>query len=782
MVSYVGHLLCGIRGVIFLTRTQVKQSVLQQYNDLVGGGSGSNNNSGDASKRFYFIGPKPITLELKNLVDAFDPNTTSITGIGTNAYAVTPKADGEGHLVFVTDKGDIYLINTRGNIVYTGLKSKMISSILHCEFVTTQGSPNVTILLFDAYFINGEGVWATHNLTDRLAFCEKFAKAATSSTSASVSTNPFQVFVKEFDFHNEKNVLTLAKKMLKKSAMLSYKVDGLIFTPVNSYVGQIGPNDKATLGGTWRQVFKWKPPTDNTIDFLIKEIPDLNAEVGKKTLLLQVGCASSVAKKYFNGGKTEYKAMKFVLPGLGFGAAPEVARVQVDSNGIMRCVSTADEILDNYVVEMSYNMATKQWIPNRIRQDKIDEARSGRITANSYETACGVWRSIVNPITEDHISGTTIVTQEMIGYGTGSGGDGDPDGFGLGDGDVYYQGASNKQGARKESEMYAMQEFHNSWVKNRSLIAKVAGGTAIFDLACGKGGDIFKWINNKFTTAIGVDISDDNINNVKNGAYARLSQPRLGPKTKLRYAFLPMSSSEPYKDQLTKISDPFLQNLASCIWGDEKAPPHSPLHPFNGLAKGTHFDVASCQFAFHYFMESKAKFHMFVDNLDSVLKPGGYFIGTCFDGEKVDALLLSKGGLVESKNNISNTLLWSIGKKYDTYKPEFGQKIQVYTDTIHRHHDEYLVPWTFVQEEMKKRGYELPKRELCKQLGLINGVATGTFDSLFDQMKEYAGSSGSGSSGSNDKSIVNALKMSPHEKQFSFLNRWFIFRKNIKIK
>ena len=56
----------------------------------------------------------------------------------------------------------------------------------------------------------------------------------------------------------------------------------------------------------------------------------------------------------------------------------------------------------------------------------------------------------------------------------------------------------------------------------RKLICGIAhnGGTLI-DLACGKAGDLPKWIYAKLAFVFGVDISRDNIENRKDGACAR---------------------------------------------------------------------------------------------------------------------------------------------------------------------------------------------------------------------------------------------------------------------
>ena len=52
----------------------------------------------------------------------------------------------------------------------------------------------------------------------------------------------------------------------------------MIFTPTNLAVGAYAENEQPKLSGSWNRVFKWKPPEENTIDFLVKFQGDL--EIG----------------------------------------------------------------------------------------------------------------------------------------------------------------------------------------------------------------------------------------------------------------------------------------------------------------------------------------------------------------------------------------------------------------------------------------------------------------------------------------------------------------------
>merc|ERR1711976_480542 len=47
------------------------------------------------------------------------------------------------------------------------------------------------------------------------------------------------------------------------------------------------------------------------------------------------------------------------------------------------------------------------------------------------------------------------------------------------------------------------------------------------------------------------------------------------------------------------------------------------------------FDMASCQFAFHYCFESEDQANCMLKNAAECLKPGGYFIGTTPDAQTI---------------------------------------------------------------------------------------------------------------------------------------------------
>lgn len=63
------------------------------------------------------------------------------------------------------------------------------------------------------------------------------------------------------------------------------------------------------------------------------------------------------------------------------------------------------------------------------------------------------------------------------------------------------------------------------------------------------------------------------------------------------------------------------------------------------------FDIVSSQFAMHYLFESEKKLRAFLRNVSDRLEPGGYFVGTTVDAERVIYKIRTEG---KEKLNIGN--------------------------------------------------------------------------------------------------------------------------------
>ena len=225
------------------------------------------------------------------------------------------------------------------------------------------------------------------------------------------------------------------------------------------------------------------------------------------------------------------------------------------------------------------------------------------------------------------------------------------------------------------------------------------------------------------------------------------------------------------------------------------------------------FDICSVQFAVHYFFENIMKLHTFLQNASECTKLGGYFIGTCFDGSRIfQALARLETGDEMSVLNRSGgggiggsdpQKMWSVRKKYHQteFEPDsssIGYEIEVYQDSINKATREYLVNFDYLTQLLENYGFDLVSpEEADTTLMFPMPDGTATFDGMFHNMEmecknkqrgdggEETGGRGGGGGGEWNRRCQqeygSALYMTPEEKQISFYNRYFIFRKNRNI-
>jgi len=187
----------------------------------------------------------------------------------------------------------------------------------------------------------------------------------------------------------------------------------------------------------------------------------------------------------------------------------------------------------------------------------------------------------------------------------------------------------------------ALRKFHN-WIKLQLIhkAKKMTNGKSLLDIAVGRGGDLYKWsgreANLEYVT--GIDSDGDAIFGTKrtvgwDGARERVRQFN-GKKPNVN--LWKLSATDP--DILTKLGEKDNNKV---------------------------YDIVSCQFAFHYFVQ-----HMdhVLSLISSKLKPGGVFIGTASDGDLIKTNLI-KGNVFLHKiiKKKPYPLLEVISKNEDEY-------------------------------------------------------------------------------------------------------------------
>jgi hypothetical protein len=340
----------------------------------------------------------------------------------------------------------------------------------------------------------------------------------------------------------------------------------------------------------------------------------------------------------------------------------------------------------------------------------------------------------------------------------------------LADDDVYYNKTSGDNKTR------SMRDFHNLFVK-KMLITKVAAkGNTLIDYAVGKAGDFPKWIDAKLSFVFGVDLSKDNIENRLDGACARFLNYRKKFYSMPYALFVNGNSGVNIKSgdaMFTEKGKEIVRALFNDGPKDSSILGAGVYRQYGKAVDG--FNISSCQFALHYFFENIEKLNQFLKNVSECTKVDGYFIGSCYDGATMFQALRS----VEKGKSIGlmadDEKIWEITKEYSqtTYDPDIscvGYAIDVYQDSINKTIKEYLVNFTYFTELMRGYGFELLKRDEAVKLGLPN--SSGMFSELFAVMESEI------QQDARQKSRYgSAPMMTAKEKQISFYNRYFVFKK-----
>jgi hypothetical protein len=817
----------GLQGTKYPISYVERDTILQSYMQLIHG------EKYEKPRRVYpsdFIGPSSNTLQIENIQPVKEG--ANINTILKN-YTVTDKADGERKLLYIADDGKLYMIDTNMNVIFTGVKTNektIFDSLLDGEHIKNDKNDNFINLYaaFDVYFINKKSVREFEFLQTsiieetttekpatkfRLGLLQKLIslirpisimesiKKEKSEVSDATSKQlvDFSIRCKNFYYDTDRiSIFDCCSKILtnEKDGLFEYNTDGLIFTPADMAVGatQYDAPPSGLSKSTWDKSFKWKPPQFNTIDFLVSVKKDKTGKdevhyvfeegnnlqgnqnvVQYKTLILRCGFDERkhgfinpfqdiVEDKLPNpkdlDNEETYKPVQF-QPTEPYDPNACYCDITLKQDGSRLFMTTeeGDYFEEDMIVEFKYvieNEKTRRWVPIRVRYDKTSELRAGlKNYGNAYHVANSNWYSIHHPITDNMISTGQNIPDVVINE------------------DIYY----NRNLNTNESNTIALRNFHNLYVKNKLITGVANRGDTLIDYAVGKAGDLSKWIASKLSFVYGIDIAKDNIENQLDGACTRyLKERRKYGESMPRAIFVNGNSGLNIRDGKAMYTEKEKQ-ISNAIFGKGAKDPTllgKGIYKSFGLG-ATGFNISSCQFAIHYFFENKTTFHEFIRNVAECTKINGYFIGTCYDGKEVfERLRKYKKG--ESWSIFKNdSKIFEMTKMYDeTGFPDtdasLGYAINVYQESINLAFREFLVNFEYLIQVMEDYGFVLLKNEELQKNGLPS--STGLFRELFSTMENEMRR--------NKQSGINykkAMEMSTEEKQISFLNRYFIFRK-----
>ncbi len=215
--------------------------------------------------------------------------------------------------------------------------------------------------------------------------------------------------------------------------------------------------------------------------------------------------------------------------------------------------------------------------------------------------------------------------------------------------DKFYSKLIRNLGTRDKSILYHMKCFNN-WVKATQIaeLDPITGShrqpLRVLDLACGKGGDLTKWIIHKrgMRNYVGIDVARGSLKDAAERARTLRKRNKL---TKAVFSCADLGSDVPGRLRHPKAKG--MQKLLT--WSLEDEAPFETGEPeFNmvaggGISPSDKFDIVSIQFAIHYMMQTGTRARRFFHTVSQLLDIGGNLAFTTIDARVIVDHMMNLG-------------------------------------------------------------------------------------------------------------------------------------------
>ena len=555
---------------------------------------------------------------------------------------------------------------------------------------------------------------------------------------------------------------------LNISKLWNYKLDGLIYTPLNQKYSNKIIEQKY-------KIYKWKPPELNSIDFYIEFKKDNNNKILN---IFDNSDENNISNKGF---RICYLYVGEMLNNI---ETPTLFKKSDNlhfcklylKNGIIKDIE--DNIIhDKTVVEFIYNKnienEDERWIPIRTRYDKTEFVLKNKQKYGNYiNVATNIWKSM----NENNDFKTISNLSNDISYENTN----ENIRKNINISQISKERITDETYFKKISNIgRSMRSYHN-FIKSIILyeycgkkvdINNNEKKLSILDIGIGRGADLMKFYHSKIDYLLGIDIDNFNLISSTDGTYSRYKTFKDKFPSFPKMDFCVCNAKEQFdfenqKNILNNINDRD-KNIINKYFGSSQSKISN--HKFN---------VFNCQFMVHFLFDNENTVNNFCENINNYLEKDGYLLLSTFNSEKILELFKNNNGLIDSyytDNDGNKKLFFQLKSNFDTknIKSKVGLSYEAYLSWINQENEyytEYVVDKEYLINILKKK---------CN----MSLVETCSFYEIYNNFKYFFDNGSNFESEPRTKKFFNQAKgfysdKLLYEQVFSFLNCYYIFKKN----
>ncbi|MGL5935640.1 MAG: hypothetical protein ACRCZI_08445 [Cetobacterium sp.] len=351
---------------------------------------------------------------------------------------------------------------------------------------------------------------------------------------------------------------------------------------------------------------KWKPPNLLTIDFLAiydKSNNGLILTNGMNSKLIN-NFGINYNEHYKTLAKSYFKNEEYIPIPFCTSLQPNVFLTKITFDKTKHSDKIDYKDLNGKIVELSFNIDKQEWIFHKIRDDRTLELQNGTYYGNNFKVAEDTFASILNPLLFADMMSSKLLSE------------------------TYFH---------KQDDSYKNVKQFNNNIK-QSLIEQSKDLTTVMDIGFGRGGDLYKYIQSNIKHLIVLEKDRSAIEELIHRKH------RLFSKDGLLMNIINV-------DLNTEIN--IIEKIIKSYVCVNK---YIQIPDFNIHS----IDAIYCNFAMHYFTDTKEHILKFVNLISNTLKIKGKFYTTLFDKDKVQTLLNSNNGKWQPDNKY---IIEAYGKK-----------------------------------------------------------------------------------------------------------------------